>query len=348
MMNEKGSADNTLFIIHHSSFIIHHSQKPMTTLQQLITRGGDTTIRNLNLPENRAAALEIQTRLCDFGLLDPIISGNVAQAFGPAAKADGVLGANSMTAVFEFSRLAGIPYFFDGQIRHEWLQALTLFSPETNVPLSLLPLPGDSASVLLAKRVLRYMDSKKYWIARSPNMYNIVYVEGMNADGTDFHDSANQWNDRRLVIRIRPGGQPELIHNFDATTEPGIPVRSRPHPLGIARIAFGQYKSWKIGLHKGKQAALCQADHIRIHRDKDANGFRTGDKIFIGSDFGINQHSTTVKTSTVGDWSAGCLVGREWGEHLIFLGTVKSDVRHTLNANYRFVSTVIPGDELTV
>jgi hypothetical protein len=320
----------------------------MTTLQQLITRGGDTTIRNLNLPENRAAAMEIQTRLCDLGLLDPIFVGNVAQPFGPGPKADVALGTNSMMAAFEFSRLAGIPYFFDGQIRHEWLHALSLFTPDMNLPVSLLPSPGDDPSVLLAKRVLRYMDSKKHWIARSPNMYNIVYVEGMNAEGTAFHDPANQWNDRRLVIRIRPGGQPELVHNFDATTEPGIPVRSKPHPLGIARIAFGQYKSWKIGLHKGKQAALCQSDHIRVHRDKDANGFRTGDKIFIGTDFGINQHSTTVKTSIVGDWSAGCLVGREWGEHLIFLGTIKSDVRYTLNANYRFVSTVIPGDELVV
>lgn len=319
----------------------------MNTLQQLIARGGDTTIRNLNLPENRPAALEIQTRLCDLGLLDPVINGSITKPFGPTAKADGALGVGSMTAIFEFSRLAGIPYFFDGQIRHEWLLALQLFTADTHLPISMLPAPGDNPDVLLAKRVLRYLDSKKYWIARSPNMYNIVYVEGMNAGGNSFQDAANQWNDRRMVIRIRPGGQPEMVHNFDATTEPGIPVRSKPHPLGIARIAFGQYKSWKVGMHKAKQVALCQADNIRVHRDKDGNGFRTGDKIFVGNDFGINQHSTTVKTMTVGDWSAGCLVGREWGEHLTFLGTVKSDVRYTMNPNYRFVSTVIPGDELS-
>ena len=91
-----------------------------------------------------------------------------------------------------------------------------------------------------------------------------------------------------------------------------------------------------------------QSSNVRIHRDKDANGFRTGDKIFVGSDYGINQHSTTIKTTVVGDWSAGCLVGREWGEHLAFLSTVKSDVRYTTNANYEFVTAVIPGDELSV
>lgn len=318
----------------------------MTTLQHLIAKGGDTTIRNLNMPENRPAVVEIQTRLCDLGLLDPLFAGSETLCFGPGQKADGQLGFNSMTAIFEFSRLAGIPYYFDGQIRHEWMQALELARADMNMPLILQPLPGDDASVLLAKRILRYMDGKKYWIARSPYMYNIVYVEGMNAEGTSFADPANEWNDRRLVIRIRQGGQPEVVHNFDATTEPGIPEKAKPHPLGIARIAFGQYKSWAIGLHKGKQVALCQADNLRIHRDKDRNGFRTGDKIFVGKDFGINQHSTTVKTGRVGDWSAGCLVGREWGEHLTFLSTVKSDVRYTLNPNYRFISTVIPGDEL--
>ena len=318
----------------------------MNTLQQLIDRGGDTTVRNLNLPENKPAALDIQTRLCDLGLLDPIFTGSVAKAFGPTQKADGAFGPNSMTAIFEFSRLSGIPYYFDGQIRHEWLLALSLAKPLINTPLSLHPLDTDSPTVLLAKRILRYMDSKKYWIARSPNMYNIVYVEGMNAEGTSFLDPANQWNDRRMVIRVHEGGQPELVLNFDATTEPGIPERTKPHALGIARIAFGQYKSWKVGLHKAKQVALRQSSDLRIHRDKDANGFRTGDKIYVGSDFGINQHSTTVKTSKVGDWSAGCLVGREWGEHLAFLSTVKSDVRYTMNANYEFVSAVIPGDEL--
>lgn len=318
----------------------------MNTLQQIIARGGDTTIRNLNLPENKPAAVEIQTRLCDLGLLDPLFVGSAAQAFGPGPKADGQFGLNSMTAVFEFSRLAGIPYFFDGQIRHEWMEALQLFSADTHFPIALNPAPGDTPQTALAKRILRYMDNKKFWIARSPNMYNIVYVEGMNAEGTSFKDAANEWNDRRMVIRIRPGGQPELIHNFDATTEPGIPEQAKPHALGIARIAFGQYKSWRIGLHKGKQVALCQSDQIRIHRDKDKNGFRTGDRIFVGTNFGINQHSTTVRTGRVGDWSAGCLVGREWGEHLVFLGTVKSDVRYTMNADYRFVSTVIPGDEL--
>ena len=320
----------------------------MATLQQLITSGRDTTVRNLNLPENKPAGLEIQTLLCDLGLLDPEFTGSVAKAFGPGRKADGAFGANSLSAIFEFYRLSGIPYYFDGQIRHDWLMALSLASPVLQTPLVLHPLPGDDASVLLAKRVLRYMDSKKYWIARSPNMYNIVYVEGMNEEGTNFSDPSNQWNDRRMVIRIQPGGQPELVHNFDATTEPGIPVRSKPHPLGIARIAFGQYKSWKVGMHKNTQVALRQSSNVRIHRDKDANGFRTGDKIFVGSDYGINQHSTTIKTTVVGDWSAGCLVGREWGEHLAFLSTVKSDVRYTTNANYEFVTAVIPGDELSV
>jgi hypothetical protein len=318
----------------------------MAHLQALIALGRDTTVRNLNLPANRNAALELQTRLCDLGLLDPSMGGSKTKAFGPLQKADGQLGPQTLVALFEFARLHKIPYFFDGQLNIGLLQTLVGSNMLTASSIQFEPLPTDDAATLLAKRILRHMRDKGYWIARSPNMCNIVYVEGMNAVGTAFRDEANLWNDRRMVIRILANGQPQMLLNFDATTEPGLPERAKPHPLGIARIAFGQYKAWKYGLHKSRQVALRQSSDIRIHRDKNADTFRTGDKIFVGSDFGINQHSTTIRSLRVGDWSAGCLVGREWGEHLDFLAAVKSDVRYALNANYEFVSTILPGDAL--
>ena len=319
----------------------------MPTLQQLIDRSKNTTVRNLNLLENRPAGLEIQTRLCDLGILDPEFGGSDATPFGPVRKADGLFGSNSLTAIFEFCRLAGVSYVFDGQVSIDFLQALSTATPETFAPVKFDPLPGDSPSTLLAKRILRRMRARGHWIARSPNMYNIVYVEGMDAAGTSFKDAPNLWNDRRIVIRMQRDGQPEIIHNFDATTEPGFLERAKPHADGLARIAFGQYKSWKYGLHKAKQIALKQSAPIRIYRDKDRNNMRPGDKVLVGI-FGINQHSTTERRSTVGDWCAGCLVGREWGEHLAFLNTVKSDVRYALNGNYEFVSAVMPGNELAV
>lgn len=317
------------------------------SLQQIIAGGRDTTTDELDLTENVGAALELQTRLCDLGILDPIIDGNAATPFGPVGKGDGKIGVNTRGAIFEFCRLASLPYV-DRLLNLPLLRALVAANPDTFLPLNISPRAADAPSVALGKRLLRFLRAHGYWIARSPNMTNIIYVEGMNDDGTLNEDRFDEWNDRRIVVRVGPGGIPEILVNDQATTEPGKFYTDNPlNPQGAARIAFGQYKAWVDGLHQGWQPALVQREDVRVHRDRDKNGKRSAnDPVDVGKTFGINQHSTSPNRTPdlVGPYSAGCLVGRRYTWHQKFLTIVKRDVRYQMNKGYLFMSTVIAGD----
>jgi hypothetical protein len=177
-------------------------------------------------------------------------------------------------------------------------------------------------------------------------------VEGMNADGTLNKDTPNEWNDRRFVIQISKGGKPKMLVNEQATTEPGRFYTENPlNTNGAARIAFGQYKAWVMGKHQGWQPALVHRGRLRVHRDKLKNYVRdASDPIDIGTDFGINQHSTSPNQTPelVNKHSAGCLVGRNYEAHLAFLKLLTKDVRYDLNKGYMFVSAVIAGTDMKV
>ena len=320
----------------------------IASLQQLIDNKQQVTTDDLNQPENKAAGLELQTRLCDLGILDPLFKGNANTPFGPVGKADGVLGPMTRNAIYEFCQLAKLEYV-DKLLSLDLLRALVAADPDTFLPVWFPPHPFDKNQTRLARRILRCMQAKGYWIARSPNAYNIVYVEGMNADGRANADTFDHWNDRRIVIRIKPGGKPEIVINHHATTEPGRFYTVNPlHPKGAARIAFGQYKAWVDGLHQGEQPALVQRGEVRVHRDLDQNGKRSkNDPIDVGDWFGINQHSTSpnVTPQLVGKYSAGCLVGQVYSEHLKFLNLVRKDFRYKQSKGYMFVTTVLAGDD---
>ena len=60
-----------------------------------------------------------------------------------------------------------------------------------------------------------------FWIARHPDCVNIVYVEGMDGDGTPNDDAPDAFNDLRLLLRINKAGNPEIVASWQATTEPG-------------------------------------------------------------------------------------------------------------------------------
>lgn len=318
-------------------------------LQQIINNGRSISTDELNQLVHRPAAKELQTRLCDLGILDPEIGGDSKLPFGPIGKGDGIIGANSRAAISEFCKLAKLPYL-EKQLTVKILKTLVAANPDTFLPIEFGNASDDTVSTRLVKRILRYMQTKGYWIARSPRMRNIVYVEGLNPDGTLNTDTANQWNDRRIVFRIAPNGRPEMLVNDQTTTEPGSHYTWNPlNPNGAARIAFGQYKAWAVGLHKGVQPALVQREKIRLHRDLNKDGFRSkNDPIDIGKTFGINQHSTRAGTPPefVDSYSAGCLVGRRYAWHLSFLNIVKQDERYRQNQGYLFISTIIPGDDL--
>src|SRR5258706_65591 len=145
----------------------------------------------------------------------------------------------------------------------------------------------------------------------------------------------------------------KILLNVLATTEPSRFFSESPeNPEGAARIAFGQYKAWRVGIHKaGKPTAheaLVQAGELSVHRDLNKDGKRAGDKIDVGSGFGINQHSGhNASANDIGRASAGCLVGRSHVEHKEFMKLVKTDPRFLRATNgYKYITAVIAGDDL--
>ncbi len=293
---------------------------------------------------------EIQYKLTALGILDPPIGQRDDQTFGPLAEDDGLVGAYTVAMMGVFAKRAKVA-FDNALLTPALARALVNADPATFFPLVLTPNPkdrNDGPQTKLAMRICRYMQQKGYWIARAPGFYNIAYLEGADKDGTLNADTFNQFNDRRIVFFINSLNKPEIVLNAIATTEPGKFYTDNPlNTGGAARIAFGQYKAWTMGFHQGKSnhPALVQVGFVRVHRDKNKDGKRTGDAIDIGTNFGVNQHMA-FDAAIVGKWSAGCLVGQGKDLHLQFLKTLKTDPRFKLTASYKFVSTIIAGDDL--
>lgn len=201
----------------------------------------------------------------------------------------------------------------------------------------------------LAERIIAYCEDKGYQIDRNPGEKNIIYVEGMNPDGTLNEDELNVWNDLRMVIEFK-NDKPEIIGCWQATTEPGrYYVQNPMNANGAARIAFGQYRAWQLGTHGNAdphEALVQTGGPVTVHRDTNRDGSRAGDMVESGF-FGINQHwGGDSPESDIGRWSAGCQVGRTRQGHREFMKIIKSDPRFQKNDEYVFSSIIIPGDEL--
>ncbi|MFN6474038.1 MAG: peptidoglycan-binding domain-containing protein [Nostoc sp. SerVER01] len=278
------------------------------------------------IAQDRDLALEIQTQLINLGLLEPPTDGR----FGPlsaAALQDFQKRSNSGEIDFIISSLT--------------VQKLLEAKPEDfQTPLQL----GED----LASRIVKYMLAKNYQLFTNRNEYNIVYVEGLNADGTLNNDAPNEFNDLRIVIEVIDG-VPRIVGQWQATSEPGSYYTYHPmNPGGAARIAFGQYRAWVVGTHGNAEPheALVQVGAVTVCRDFNKDYKRTDDKLDSGI-FGINQHwGYDYPANNINNASAGCLVGRSRIGHREFMSIVKRDRRYLANNNYVFYTTVIAGDEL--
>jgi len=323
----------------------------------------------LNTLLMRDAAITVQTELISRGFLDPnfYMSGEMpaqpnfsklqpgkfsAIALGfPIA--DGQIGIDSATAINRFAAAiaphTGIRHN-PGVITPELFDALLRDDTRALFPIVAADQPGDDPQTLFVRKIIRFMIEKEYFIALGPDVLNIVYVEGVDGDGRENADEFNFWNDRRLVFRIDDAGNPVVMINVAATTEPGKYYTQNPmNPAGAARIAFGQYKAHGIGLHNGQHPALVQRGKIRVHRDINRDGKRSpNDPISIGSAFGLNQHTTRPgqPPQLVGKYSAGCLVGQSYSEHMAFMELIRHDIRLKNNGGYLFPTAVISGTEL--
>ncbi|BAZ49576.1 peptidoglycan binding domain-containing protein [Nostoc sp. NIES-4103] len=200
----------------------------------------------------------------------------------------------------------------------------------------------------IASIIIKYMLGKDYQVFTDPKEYNIIYLEGVSEDWTLNSDDPNKFNDRRLVIEVAEG-VPKIVDHWQATTEPGRHYTLNPmNPGGAARIKFGQYKSWAVGMHGNSEPheALIQVAPVTVHRDFNKDFKRTGDKLDIGL-FGINQHwGYDAPTNDIKNASAGCLVGQMRKGHREFMAIVKQDRRYTASRDYVFYTTVIAGDDL--
>lgn len=200
----------------------------------------------------------------------------------------------------------------------------------------------------LADSVIGYMRSKNYVIFEGANQYNIVYLEGVNVDGSLNADVPNHFNDRRLVIQVLDR-IPSVIGNWEGTSEPGSHYTRNPmNHRGAARICFGQYKAWSLGMHgqTDRHEALVQVQPLPVARDGNRDFARTGDYIASGL-WGINQHwGYDLPTNNIQRASAGCLVGRTRAGHREFMQLVKKDAKLRKFAGYVFTTTIIPGDDL--
>ena len=225
---------------------------------------------------------------------------------------------------------------FDGTtITDAIAQALAAATP---LPLA----PGND----LAGRIVTAMENAGYFIERHKNCLNIVYVEGLNPDGTPNGNRPNYFDSVRCVIRIGDGGVPKLVGIWEGTTEPSKYWTENPmNPGGAARIAFGQYKSWAMGQYHDHDA-LIQAADITVYRDPQKLYKRYGPT--STGEFGIHQHQGyNYPKNDEGRSSAGCLVGRLNDGHDEFIALVKTDARYKANPNYRFLTSILPAQALS-
>lgn len=285
---------------------------------------GDRSIAMPALAADVELVREVQARLIGLGLLDPPVDG----AFGPV----------SAWSLADFLK----------RNCDDSAEGLTPNGASLLLQAEPLPLaPKDN----FAGGITAAFNRLGYWLCRHPDCVNIVYIEGMDANGRPNGNAPNRFNDLRLLLTIGPDGVPVIAGSWEGTTEPGrFWVEHPMNPDGAARIAFGQYKSWTVGLHPSHGAnrheALIQVDKVLVYRDLNKDFVRKGDKTDFGL-FGINQHwGYDLPVGDPGKSSAGCLVGRTKAGHRAFMAAVKSDARFVHGHGYRFMTTVFSAADI--
>ena len=198
-------------------------------------------------------------------------------------------------------------------------------------------------------KIIDRIEASKFTIFQKPGEKNIVYLEGVSQNLTKNADEPNCFNDLRLVFDFNVSGEPRILGAWEATTEPGYYYTDNPmNPNGAARIAFGQYKAWQVGIHGNSEPheALIQVGLVRVHRDYNRDMMRTGDAIDEGL-FGINQHhGYNHPVDDIHTASAGCLVGRTRREHQSFMQIIKQDARYLKNREFIFSTTILDGSKI--
>jgi hypothetical protein len=277
------------------------------------------------LVRREVAVAELQARLAHHGLLDP--------------PADGLLDPATQWALAAFCAAAGTP--FEGGLHPSTAKALL-------APTPVLPVhPGTDLAGRVAAALLRRGDP----MPRHPDLPAIVYVEGLDLDGRAISRRPDAFDDLRLLLRIAPGGRPEILGAWEATTASGRPAVEEPaEPQGAPRLARGWHRAWVLGRTaigtELEQEALVQVAPLPVTRDADRDFHRGGDPQERGL-YVIDQHGGfDAPRERVGGIGAGCLVGRAQAGHGEFLAALRRDPRWQANAAWRFGTSILGAEEL--
>jgi hypothetical protein len=287
---------------------------------------GAKDLEAARLVRRPALVAELQTRLAHHGLLDP--------------PADGLLGPATQWALGAFCRAAGLR--FGGALTRAAAAALLAESP-------VLPLRPDRS---LAGRVTAALVRRGDWLRREPDCVSIVYLEGMDSHGRQTPRRPDAFDDLRLLLRIMPGGRPEIAGAWTATTAPGRPaVESPAEPEGAPRLAPGQHRAWVLGRTaigtELEQEALVQMLPVRVTRDANRDFRREGDRAERGL-YILDQHGAMdALRERVGGAGAGCLVGQSQEGHREFIDRLRDDPRWRVNAAHLFTTSVVRAEEVT-
>jgi hypothetical protein len=172
----------------------------------------------------------------------------------------------------------------------------------------------------------------------------------MEPDGAPRDARPDGFDDARLLLRVGPGGTPEVAGAWEATTASGRPAVEEPaEPAGAPRIARGQHKAWVMGRAglgtEHEQEALAQAAPLPVTRDGNRDFRRDGDEAQRGL-FCLDQHGGfDAPRDRVGGIGAGCLVGRTQDGHRAFMALLRGDARWRASHAYLFMASVLGREE---
>jgi hypothetical protein len=218
----------------------------------------------------------------------------------------------------------------------------SLFKGSTTIPSPSSP----TQPVGFLGKIISAMNKQSIPIDNKDGEVNIVYVKGVNEDGTANKDEPGGFNDQRLVFSFQ-GGIPRILGQWRATVDPGAHyVKHRINPGGAAQISFGYHRgAWQVGVHRGNHEALVQTGGpVTVYRDANEDFSRVGDIKATGY-FGINQHwGYDLATTDVA--SAGCLVGQTKEGHRQFMALVKQDPRYVADHTFKFSTTVLESKDI--
>lgn len=198
--------------------------------------------------------------------------------------------------------------------------------------------------MLDTQKIVQAMQSHGYRLDIGDDVMNIVYIEGMELDGTPNGNRPNCWDDLRTLIRVHPSGQTELLFACEATTEPGAYWTENPmNPDGAFHIDLGQQTAWVPGSYHD-HPALVQARNLNGTRDSKRHYARDG--AHVSGLYGVHHHAGyDYPKNNIGKSSAGCQVSRLVSKHLECMDILHSDKRWS--SSFVWTSTVMPAAWVT-